>query len=35
VKKRISAPSPMPENIRDLLTRAELRDVVEYLASLK
>jgi quinoprotein glucose dehydrogenase len=35
VKKRISAPSPMPETIRDQLSRSELRDVVEYLANLK
>jgi hypothetical protein len=35
VKNRISAPSPMPETIRDQLSRAELRDVVEYLATRK
>lgn len=35
VKERISAPSPMPENIRDQLSRWELRDVVEYLATRK
>jgi quinoprotein glucose dehydrogenase len=35
IKKRVSAPSPMPETIRDTLTRAELRDVVEYLATRK
>lgn len=35
VKERMSAPSPMPENIRDQLTRAELRDLVEYLATRK
>lgn len=35
VKERISAPSPMPENIRDQLTRWELRDLVEYLATRK
>lgn len=35
VKNRISAPSPMPENIRDLVSRAELRDLVEYLATRK
>ena len=35
IKNRISAPSPMPETIRDQLSRAELRDIVEYLATLK
>jgi quinoprotein glucose dehydrogenase len=35
VKERISAPSPMPENIREQLTRWELRDLVEYLATRK
>ena len=35
IKERTSAPSPMPENIRDQLNRAELRDVVEYLARRK
>jgi quinoprotein glucose dehydrogenase len=35
IKERISAPSPMPENIRDQLTRWELRDLVEYLATRK
>jgi hypothetical protein len=35
VKNRISAPSPMPENLRDQISRSELRDVVEYLARLK
>jgi quinoprotein glucose dehydrogenase len=35
IKNRISAPSPMPENERDNLTRAELRDIVEYLATRK
>ena len=35
VKDRISAPSPMPENLREVLSRAELRDLVEYLATRK
>ena len=35
IKNRISAPSPMPETIRDQLTRTELRDIVEYLATRK
>ena len=35
VKTRVSAPSPMPEIIRDQLSRQELRDVLEYLATRK
>ena len=35
VKTRTSAPSPMPEIIRDQLNRFELRDVIEYLATRK
>jgi quinoprotein glucose dehydrogenase len=35
VKTRTSAPSPMPEIIRDQLSRQELRDVLEYLATRK
>jgi quinoprotein glucose dehydrogenase len=35
VKTRVSAPSPMPEIIRDQLSRNELRDVLEYLATRK
>ncbi len=35
IKNRISAPSPMPENEKDNLTRAELRDIMEYLATRK
>lgn len=35
VKGRTSAPSPMPEIIRDQLSRTELRDVLEYLATRK
>ena len=35
IAQRFSAPSPMPENLRDMLSRAELRDVVEYLATRK
>jgi hypothetical protein len=35
VKTRTSAPSPMPEILRDQITRQELRDVVEYLSTRK
>jgi hypothetical protein len=35
VKERLSAPSPMPENIRAQLSRYELRDLIEYLATRK
>jgi quinoprotein glucose dehydrogenase len=35
VKERLGAPSPMPENIRDQLSKRELRDLVEYLATRK
>jgi len=35
IKTRTSAPSPMPEIIRDQLSRLELRDVIEYLATRK
>ena len=35
IAEKLSAPSPMPENIRDLLSRSELRDLVEYLATRK
>jgi len=35
VKTRTSAPSPMPETIRDQLSRTDLRDVLEYLATRK
>ncbi len=35
VKERFSAPSPMPENIRDQLSRTELRDLVEFLSTRK
>ncbi len=35
IKTRTSAPSPMPENERDNLTRAELRNIIEYLATRK
>jgi len=35
IAERLSAPSPMPENIRDLLSKTELRDLVEYLATRK
>jgi quinoprotein glucose dehydrogenase len=32
IKDRQRAPSPMPPNFADLLTKSELRDLVEYLA---
>jgi quinoprotein glucose dehydrogenase len=35
VKQRDSAPSPMPPGMGEILTRAELRDVIEYLATRK
>jgi quinoprotein glucose dehydrogenase len=35
VKNRIGAPSAMPETIRDQLSRFELRDIIEYLATRK
>jgi quinoprotein glucose dehydrogenase len=35
IKTRTSAPSPMPENERDNLARAELRNIIEYLATRK
>ncbi len=35
VKTRTSAPSAMPEAIRQQLSRADLRDVIEYLATRK
>jgi quinoprotein glucose dehydrogenase len=35
VTERAGAPSPMPETTRDFLTKAELRDLVEYLATRK
>jgi len=35
VKTRTSAPSPMPETLRDQLSRLELRDIIEYLATRK
>ena len=35
VQKHDRAPSPMPETIRDQLSKAELRDLVEYLSSRK
>ncbi len=35
IQKRDHAPSPMPENIRDSLSKSELRDLVEYLATRK
>ncbi len=33
IKQRDSAPSPMPPGMGEILTRSELRDVVEYLAT--
>jgi quinoprotein glucose dehydrogenase len=35
VKTRTSAPSPMPENLREQISRSDLRDLVEYLATRK
>ncbi|MHA3770365.1 PVC-type heme-binding CxxCH protein [Verrucomicrobiota bacterium sgz303538] len=35
IKERTSAPSPMPETTRDFLSKSELRDLVEYLATRK
>ena len=35
IKQRDNAPSGMLPNIADLLTRRELRDIIEYVASLK
>lgn len=35
IESRISAPSPMPENLRDFLSKGEIRDLVEYLAARK
>ncbi len=35
IESRASAPSPMPENLRDFLTKSELRDLIEYLANRK
>ncbi|MES2568965.1 MAG: PVC-type heme-binding CxxCH protein [Verrucomicrobiota bacterium] len=35
VKERMNAPSPMPESTRDNLSKSELRDIVEYLATRK
>jgi quinoprotein glucose dehydrogenase len=35
IAERLNAPSPMPENLRDFLSKRELRDLVEYLATRK
>jgi quinoprotein glucose dehydrogenase len=35
IESRVSAPSPMPENLRDFLSKSEIRDLVEYLAHRK
>ena len=35
IKARDTAPSGMPPNLGDLLTKREIRDLVEFLASLK
>jgi quinoprotein glucose dehydrogenase len=35
IRERFNAPSPMPENLRDQLSPAELRDLVEYLVTRK
>lgn len=33
IRERHSAPSPMPENLRDIMNKGELRDLLEYLAT--
>ena len=35
IKARESSPSAMPEEFRQILTKRELRDLVEFLAQLK
>jgi quinoprotein glucose dehydrogenase len=35
IKERLRAPSPMPPNLKDLLSKSELRDLVEFLATRK
>jgi quinoprotein glucose dehydrogenase len=35
IAERASAPSPMPEGLADVLGKRDLRNVVEYLSSLK
>jgi quinoprotein glucose dehydrogenase len=35
IQSRTSAPSAMPENLRDFLSKSEMRDLVEYLATRK
>ncbi len=35
IKERLRAPSPMPPNLVDFLSRSEMRDLVEYLATRK
>jgi quinoprotein glucose dehydrogenase len=35
IKERQSAPSPMPPNLVDVLSKSEMRDLVEYLATRK
>jgi len=35
IKERQAAPSPMTPGMGEMLTRAELRDLIEYLATLK
>jgi quinoprotein glucose dehydrogenase len=35
IEARVGAPSPMPENLRDFLSKSEIRDLVEYLAGRK
>ena len=35
ITERDTGPSSMPADIKDQLTKAELRDLIEYLASLK
>lgn len=33
IRERHSAPSPMPENLREVLSKSDLRDLLEYLAT--
>jgi hypothetical protein len=35
VKERINAPSPMPPGLADVLGKRNLRDVIEFLATVK
>jgi quinoprotein glucose dehydrogenase len=35
IKERMGAPSPMPPNLTDFLSKSEMRDLIEYLATRK